>query len=601
MLLIGDAPHPISESGMEGIKTMGKSRGRCVIGLMRVTGAIGVAGLLFVALVLAMGGSSVGDVFAVEGQPARAVASPTVRTYSDLLLDDARGVIYAAGTDDVGDDILDVVDLDTLAITDTVMLPLEATGLALSGDGSELAVASASPYGVAFVDLESGEVSPPLSLSAHPTSVVYGRPGRLYAGYQRDSGVPAELAIVDTISRTVVSTVTLSAAQPGVPQLVISGDGADLYALVAANTNPIFKLNAFSDTLPVAGQTPAPVEAQVLAVAADGSRVFTDKAIWDGDLGELLAAISIPEVELIYNVVYEPALERVYFQTSSALRVFDAVTGEQVDVYQEAFESAGFVVSASRQRLYYVTGQGTFNSLPWRYYYMYLPGVTRTRPPIYVDDFDDPASGWVVEDTPDIRWSYQQGEYELLVRNPEWWAGVVDPIDLGPVLQYRIDVDVRQATEANALHAVIFEWRDWRNFRLLAIVPGAGLVGLYEVSNGSLVTHQELAPHAAAAVGTAWHHVRIEQSCCGTVVWIDGVEVIEATMAQPPPVPFRVGFYLETGEQTPAVLRVDEVLVRHLPQDSPYPESQPSTPLSAPAAAGDGERWLGALLGSGGE
>jgi hypothetical protein len=554
-------------------------------------GTIIVTGFLLVVLMLVMGGSFTDDVEAVEQRPPRSVAAPAGRTYNDLLLDEARSVIYAAGMDDNANDLLDVVDLDTLAIVDTVSLPLSPLQLALSADGSELAVAGDFPAGIAFVDLDSREVSPILSLPQAPYSLVYGRPGRLFAGLQL-AGEPPVIGVFDTISVTNVISVTLPGIQSGTPQLAITGDGADLYVLPAFSTNPIVKLNALSDTLPLLAQTPHPVGASVLAVTDDGSRVFTDNAIWDGNLGDILATFSLPDYAPADHIVYEPTLEQVYFQTPMDTRVFDAFTGQQVETYEEVFDFAGFVISPSRRRLYYVAQQGGFKSLPWRYYYAYLPNVLSPYELIYAEEFADPISGWYVEDTPEIRLSYQEGEYELRVREPEWWAGVVDPVDLDAA-SYRLDVDVRQARETNALYGIIFDWRDWNNFKLLAIVPGEELVGLYGIDSGSLVTFQDLASHAVAGVGTAWHHVRIEEASSRCVAWIDGVEVIDV-VCPPASSTFRAGFYLEAADQVPAVLRVDNVTVRSLPWD--YTPSRPAVPLLAPTAAGGGEPWLVPLL-----
>jgi hypothetical protein len=92
-------------------------------------------------------------------------------------------------------------------------------------------------------------------------------------------------------------------------------------------------------------------------------------------------------------------------------------------------------------------------------------------PPLsYYDDFSNPQSGWVTGDTGNTLRSYVDGEYEILVRNPGWWAGALCPADKRP--NYTVEADMRNE-EGAGIYGLIFGWVDWEHFYLLAVSPDA--------------------------------------------------------------------------------------------------------------------------------
>jgi hypothetical protein len=101
---------------------------------------------------------------------------------------------------------------------------------------------------------------------------------------------------------------------------------------------------------------------------------------------------------------------------------------------------------------------------------VYLPFVGRDyRTPVsYLDDFSNPQSGWATGDTGNTRRSYVDGEYEILVRNPGWWAGALCPAD--KVVNYSVEADMRNDAGAG-IYGLIFGWVDWDHFYLFEVSP----------------------------------------------------------------------------------------------------------------------------------
>jgi Zn-dependent metalloprotease/DNA-binding beta-propeller fold protein YncE len=104
--------------------------------------------------------------------------------YTDLLIDEARGKLYGA---DIAGNKIDVINMNDLSVSNSYILGYGAlpTGIDLSPDGSELAVAQSGLNRVKFINLIDGtlsESSAALSGSnTKATDVLYGRPGILYA------------------------------------------------------------------------------------------------------------------------------------------------------------------------------------------------------------------------------------------------------------------------------------------------------------------------------------------------------------------------------------------------------------------------------------
>ena len=199
----------------------------------------------------------------------------------------------------------------------------------------------------------------------------------------------------------------------------------------------------------------------------------------------------------------------------------------------------------------------------------------------------------MIDETPEIRWSYQASQYELLIREPQWWAGIVGPATIN-LPEYRLVTTLLQLTAADGLHGVVYDWQDWNNFTLLILKPSESLLGLFRISNGEAIVYQAPTTHPAVAVGLNWHEVQIERLFGRTVIWIDDVKVVDVPFGTSMG-PMRFGYYLESGNLAPVALRADDVAIYALPSDY-EPANLPQPDLTAPLAAYGSERGIGTLF-----
>ena len=138
--------------------------------------------VVFFALILVVCFQNTQPALAGSNWNLRAAAS--MIEYQDLVVDETRGKLY--GADRSGSKI-DVIDMTTLAVTSSYLLVngAQPTGIALSPDGNELAVAQSALSQVRFINLTNGamaDLSSPLQgSSTKGYDVVYGRAGILYA------------------------------------------------------------------------------------------------------------------------------------------------------------------------------------------------------------------------------------------------------------------------------------------------------------------------------------------------------------------------------------------------------------------------------------
>jgi uncharacterized repeat protein (TIGR01451 family) len=115
-----------------------------------------------------------------------------------------------------------------------------------------------------------------------------------------------------------------------------------------------------------------------------------------------------------------------------------------------------------------ITRQASFDTFA----YIYLPIIFRNYcpPGPYADDFSDPGSGWPIDDTGDTLYEYLNGEYRILLRNANWWAGARPGFKAS---NYIVAVDVRRTTGGiTGSYGLIFGLSDdWSQFYSFEIAP----------------------------------------------------------------------------------------------------------------------------------
>ncbi len=256
------------------------------------TGAIGVPGAMAVTrdsntlFVSSTGGMTKHEIgITPPGAPVGLPAS--LHQYKEFVFDMPRGVMY--GTDASGR--IDVINQQTGAVVNSYLLPNGAnpTGIDLSPDGSELAVALNDLQAVLFLQPETGaeiaRLKPRLNYEYEankPYDVVYGRAGRLY------SNGDGYIQVFDTLTHTWISRAYDSSLD-----LEITADNKYIYSQIALSPNNIYVFDVQTDTVTRIYQGPhGPVLANKFDVASDGGKVFTSGGqVWSRDIGEQIGTL----------------------------------------------------------------------------------------------------------------------------------------------------------------------------------------------------------------------------------------------------------------------------------------------------------------------
>ncbi|HEX8916867.1 MAG TPA: hypothetical protein VF898_00040, partial [Chloroflexota bacterium] len=182
------------------------------------------------------------------GNLPAAIASWPV--YFELALDEARGWIY--GSDSSGNKV-DVISMSTLQLVKSFTLVNGATpkGIALSPDGSELAIAQNGASSILFLNPTTGAtvgtVIPNVTTGPNrPWDLMYGRTGRMYS---TGNGGIDFIHVINTTTHTEISRSSTSIGS--YPRLAISADNNTLYTSEAQlSPQNLDKFDVSTDTIP---------------------------------------------------------------------------------------------------------------------------------------------------------------------------------------------------------------------------------------------------------------------------------------------------------------------------------------------------------------
>ena len=224
------------------------------------------------------------------GVPGTAIRLPVgSKPYHEMIRDQKRGVLY--GSNPTGHQI-EVISMDTAKVVKRFRLVNGATpaGLALSPDGSELAVAQYGASSVLFINPDTGAVISRLDTYADfnstsmPYDLVYGRAGRMYM--VGNSGIRYGFDFVHVIDTTTHTDIGHSDEYAYLgPRLEITDDNNHLYVNEATTPRVVTKYDVSTDTLglPVMRiDENGRYMAYTILLPGDESRVFTDFGqVWD--------------------------------------------------------------------------------------------------------------------------------------------------------------------------------------------------------------------------------------------------------------------------------------------------------------------------------
>lgn len=216
--------------------------------------------------------------------------------------------------------------------------------------------------------------------------------------------------------------------------------------------------------------------------------------------------------------------------------------------------------------------------------YVYLPIIVDFSDLLLSDNFSNPNSGWPVDDDGVVKWSYQEGEYEMLSRFSDVWAGALGPVY--GLTDYNVRASMRRLQGSTSDVGLVFDWKNWDNFYYLVVDPGGQWFGVAKVIDGTpnIVIGQTFA-QGDIFPGNATNRLRVDRNGPEIGVSINGKRVATAVDRQFPP-PYRAGFYMESDDDAPAINRYDDVEIWRA--DSAQVQKVELSSFEAPFASGAG-------------
>jgi DNA-binding beta-propeller fold protein YncE len=284
---------------------------------------------------------------------------PNPALYVDMVVDENRQLIYGSAPNG---DFLHVVDLNTLNVITSVPLGEDAhpVGIDISPDGNEIAVALNGRSELAFIDLDTLQVTDrvvPQGTSGpnRPYDVLYGRPGRLYSSGNPGSSGSDYIHTIDTVNKVEVGR--SSEIMRSGPRMAMTADHNTLY--VGQATFSPQKIYRFDITTDIPDQTAVgphgPMRVNTMAVTPDGSKVFSSRGqIWDGDLSTQLGSFN----NWGEYIAYSPAFDRFFISTGSQIDEYYGGDYSFVRTYQVGGNAGAAQLNSAETILYVSTANG---------------------------------------------------------------------------------------------------------------------------------------------------------------------------------------------------------------------------------------------------
>jgi hypothetical protein len=189
----------------------------------------------------------------------------------------------------------------------------------------------------------------------------------------------------------------------------------------------------------------------------------------------------------------------------------------------------------------------------------YLPIIS--QPLRLFDDFSDPNSGWLAADDGQVKWSYQNGEYEILIRVPKWWAGARAPIT--GLVDYAAEVEMRRLSGSESDYGLIFDFQDWNNFYYFIVDPGDQWYGVAKIVNGVTQVIVPLTDSSLINPNNSVNKLKVERVGNQIDIFANGHHLntaIDAGFGGG----LEVGLYMESDNDAPASVHYDNFVARAL-------------------------------------
>jgi hypothetical protein len=175
--------------------------------------------------------------------------------------------------------------------------------------------------------------------------------------------------------------------------------------------------------------------------------------------------------------------------------------------------------------------------------------------PLYQEDFSV-TGRWYTGDETEIRWSYQGGEYEILLRNADWWGAVIAPLG-GGLPNYAIEAGMRFPGGNLGGYGLNFGQIDWDRFYSFTVYPGTQRYGLWKRTDSGWTTIVAETYSSYINPGTATNHLKVER--IGDQINLYVNDHLLTTVNDSSYVGnLRVGLYAESITTAPVTARFDD-------------------------------------------
>lgn len=180
---------------------------------------------------------------------------------------------------------------------------------------------------------------------------------------------------------------------------------------------------------------------------------------------------------------------------------------------------------------YFVDDVALSGSTPPSERYVYLPLVLRNFWAGFFDDFSNPQSGWYVDEDENVIWRYLSGEYQIYLKQKDWWA--FSTPDLVLPSDYRIEVEARKVSAGVCAYGLIFGTRytadSWETYEVLIWPTDREFLVEKRTIDGSWIVLKDWAYSSAINENYGTNRIRIDRIGTSIKVYINGTMVASIT------------------------------------------------------------------------
>lgn len=162
---------------------------------------------------------------------------------------------------------------------------------------------------------------------------------------------------------------------------------------------------------------------------------------------------------------------------------------------------------------------------------VHLPLVIRDFRTIFFDDFSNPNSGWIVDNSGNIIWRYTGGEYQIYFEERDWIAISTPSLSLPG--DYRIEVDARKVSPGGGAYGLIFGVRrtsdSWESYEVFVSPSESAFLIIKRTIDRTIVRLRNWTFSSAIKRDNETNRIRVDRIGATIRVYINGTMVANVT------------------------------------------------------------------------